>query len=605
MVIARLTQSTIALASPPAGTVCGGERRVPDGPRRSLPLFLLLLFTAAQVSGASLTARVDRSMVPVGESITLSLTFEGASVNAQPQVADMPNFRVTPSIGTRTEMQIINGRQTLKQTFEYTLLATRPGDAVIPGITARAGGTTLTSQPVQVKVVTATQAAAAQSAMVTNLAFLRLVVPKTEVYLGEPFPVEIHFYCRVGARDIQTQLGAEGFSTSALPDPTQSRTQIGGVPFNLAVYRTSARAARTGNLELGPATQQLYLFTRTDFFNRPIDARQVNLASETVPIRVLPLPTQGVPEGFNGAIGTYQLNVNAGPTTLAVGDPITVRVQISGSGPLDALTYPAQGDWRDFNVYPPTSKIHPTDPLNLSGSKQFEQVVIPQNHEIKQLPPFKFSFFDPSARSYRTLTGPSIPLNIRPTSGGSAPPPVLTNTTANAQAAENDIIHIRPHLELTATAVPWISRPWFLGLQIVPLALWLGLLIRRKRGESLASNPRLRRQREVALRVREGLKELKAHSAAGQSNEFFSLLFRLLQEQLGERLDMPATAITESVIDDKLRARGVPEETLKSLHELFQVCNLARYAPVKSSQELTALVPKLESVLRDLQFIQA
>jgi len=37
------------------------------------------------------------------------------------------------------------------------------------------------------------------------------------------------------------------------------------------------------------------------------------------------------------------------------------------------------------------------------------------------------------------------------------------------------------------------------------------------------------------------------------------------------------------------------------LHELFQTCNLARYAPIKSSEQLSALIPKLEGVLRDLQ----
>jgi hypothetical protein len=54
-----------------------------------------------------------------------------------------------------------------------------------------------------------------------------------------------------------------------------------------------------------------------------------------------------------------------------------------------------------------------------------------------------------------------------------------------------------------------------------------------------------------------------------------------------------------------LRPRAVPETTLAALHELFQTCNLARYAPIKSSQELAALIPKLEAVLADLQKVRA
>jgi len=138
-------------------------------------------------------------------------------------------------------------------------------------------------------------------------------------------------------------------------------------------------------------------------------------------------------------------------------------------------------------------------------------------------------------------------------------------------------------------------------LQGVPLLTWLSLLIIRKRKESLANNPRLRRQRQVAQRIRDGLKELRQLAEAQQSEAFFATLFRLLQEQLGERLDLPASAITEAVIEEKLRARNLAPETMTALHELFLTCNQARYAPRRSSQELASHIPKLENVLHQLQ----
>ena len=93
-------------------------------------------------------------------------------------------------------------------------------------------------------------------------------------------------------------------------------------------------------------------------------------------------------------------------------------------------------------------------------------------------------------------------------------------------------------------------------------------------------------------------------ASANQTEEFFATVFRLLQEQLGERLDLPATAITEAVVDDQLRQRGVPEELLAGVHELFSACNEARYAQSKTSQELESLVPKVESVILRLQAIK-
>ena len=71
-----------------------------------------------------------------------------------------------------------------------------------------------------------------------------------------------------------------------------------------------------------------------------------------------------------------------------------------------------------------------------------------------------------------------------------------------------------------------------------------------------------------------------------------------------ERLDLPASAITEAVIDEHLRPRELPEIIIGPLHELFQLCNLARYAPIKSSQELAAIVPKFERVVGSLQSLK-
>lgn len=578
----------------------------------------LVLFSRSASAAPGFSATLDRNVVPVGESVTLNLVFEGISPAGPPQLPNLPNLSFA-GVSQSSSFSFVNGQQTSTQTYSYTLGATQPGDVIIPSMQIQAEGRTLVSQPIQLKIVPAANAAQAQAAALTNLAFLRLVVPKTELYVGEPLPVEMHLYWQNANEIRMPQLRAEGFSLGQMPKPTQTRTQVGAAIYNLAVFKLTATAARSGTLTLGPAEESLTVLIPTTnqrrsrdpfdvFFGGPqYQQRPTTLTSEPVTLRVLPLPTQNIPEGFNGAIGSYRLAASAGPTNLAVGDPITVRVQISGNGPLDSVTLPPQTDWRDFNTYPATSKLETTDDLGLSGTKSFEQVLVPQNHELKALPPVRFSFFDPNTKSYRTLTGPAFPLNIRASASAAIPPPSLTNASSGATPPPaDDIVHIRPRLDLSASATPLlVFRPWFLILQGLPAAVWLSLLVWRKRHESLANNPRLRRQREVAQRVRDGLKELRGHAAAQKSQEFFATLFRLLQEQLGERLDLPASAITEAVIDEKLRGRKLGEDALKSLHELFQTCNLARYAPIQSSQELAALIPKLEAVLRDLQALKA
>jgi hypothetical protein len=317
---------------------------------------------------------------------------------------------------------------------------------------------------------------------------------------------------------------------------------------------------------------------------------------------VLPLPKENVPANFNGAVGNFSMTVTAGPTNVAAGDPITVKVQITGRGTLDSLALPEQSAWREFKTYPPTTKLDTTDALGLRGTKTFEQVVVPQSPDIKALPPVSFSFFDSDQKSYRTLTQPAVPLVVRP--GGAAPAPTVAATprTPDNPPPAQDIVHIKPRLgTVVQIGPPLVQRPWFLALQAVPVLGWLSAVIWRRRTELLANNPRLRRQRQVAQIIRQSLLELRQFASDNKSEDFFAALFRLLQEQLGERLDLPASAITEAVIEERLRPRGVLEATLSSLRDLFQTCNLARYAPVKTSQELAAMIPKFEAILRELQ----
>jgi len=566
------------------------------------------------VWAAGLTAQLDRQSVALGETVTLSLAFEGVAPQSTPNLPVLPGLNV---VGTSRSSQFsfVNGAQSSTTTFNYTLAPTKVGEIAIPAMQVQVGGQTLASQPLRLTVV-APSAAAANAQ--TNLAFLKLVVPKNEFYLGEPFVLEMHLYFH-DAQDVHMpQLTAEGFSTGQSAQPAQTSPTVGGVGYNLIIFKTVVIPAKAGDINLGPASCQLALripigntrqrdpFDPFSFFGARVQLRQTTLNSEAVPLRVLPLPSENVPPIFNGAVGQFQLSVNAGPTNLGVGDPITVKVTLGGRGTLDRLTLPEQPDWRDFKTYPPTSSVESTDPLNLTGSKTFEQVVIPENHEIKTLPAFQFSYFDPNQRRYNTLTKPAIPLNIRPSAASAVPVLNLTNTAAPAPPPEaDDIVHIKPRLGSGRTTTLLAQQSWFLSLQAVPVLIWLGLFALRKRREQLANNPRLRRQREAVQKAHASLRDLRLQAENQNSDEFFATLFHLLQEQLGARLDLPAPSITEAIIEERLRGGALSEGPLTALHELFQACNQARYAPVHSRQELSALIPKTESLLRDLEKLDA
>jgi hypothetical protein len=587
-------------------------------------LAVLLGFAPSILGAASFTATLDRENVTVGESATLTLHFEGGEPKSVPAPPDIPNLQVSGR-GTSQGFTIINSQMSANISQSFALTPTQPGEFIIPALKAEIGGQVLTSQPLKLTAVKA-PAAAANSAG-ERLAFFKLFVPKKEVYVGEILSVEFQVYVREGlanGEDILQSfeqyggcpLKAEGVSIIKTAHAQRRRGQAGNAVYGVATFVTSLSPLKTGPITLGsmdvPLTLQIPLpnqprrdpFDPFGMFRRmQVEERRVSLSAEPETLNALPLPKEGVPPTFNGAVGNFSMTVSAGPTNVAAGDPVTVKVQLAGRGALDSLTLPEQAAWRDFKTYPPTTKVETTDPLGLQGAKTFEQVVVPQNPDIKALPPVSFSFFDPDQKAYRTLTQPAIPLIVRP--GGSVPAPVVAATTRATQESPppaQDIVHIKPRLGVVARiAPPLVQQPWFLALQAVPVLAWLSAVVYRRRAEMLANNPRLRRRRQVAQLVRQGLLDLRQFASDNKSDDFFATLVHLLQEQLGERLDLPASAITEAVIEEHLRPRGVPEATLASLHELFQTCNLARYAPIKSSQELAAMIPKVEAVLRDLQ----
>jgi hypothetical protein len=181
-------------------------------------------------------------------------------------------------------------------------------------------------------------------------------------------------------------------------------------------------------------------------------------------------------------------------------------------------------------------------------------------------------------------------------------PTVAGVKQASENQAPQDIMPIRQNFGAPAQpSTPLVARPAFLVMQTLPVLAFLAALVWRKRTDNLANNPRLRRQRAVAQLVAGGLDDLNEFAAEKKAPEFFAMLFRLLQEQLGERLDCPAISITEADVDGRLAALGAKPETMDALRELFHACNQARYAPIQTSQELSALAVKFKKAAGELQ----
>jgi len=577
-----------------------------------------LLYGTAK--GASFTASLDRDTMTLGEQATLSLKFEGVQPQDAPGIPGIAGLEFQ-YIGPASSFSVINGQVSSSITYNYLVSAKRDGEFTIPAMRANVEGQQLACGAVKLVVTKVDSPAVADVAAGRQAAFLRLVVPKNKVYVGEPMVGQLELYLREDVQDVRsfqlTSSATDGFSAgkTAEQQDARRRTQIGDHAYTVIPLALPLTAVRSGPWTLGPFTANVVVglpsqaqggdpFFR-QFFNQT-EQKQLALSTESLTIQSLPLPDENKPTRFSGAVGDFTMSATAGPTTVTVGDPITVRIQISGNGALDAITLAPQDAWHDFKTYPPTTKVEASDHFGFQGSKTFEQIISPQNSDVHELPALTFSFFNPADGQYHTLTQAAVPLVVRATAATPMPSVVTAKSSAPESQAQPDILPLKEKLgPLLKNTSPLIVQPVFLAAQSLPLLAFLAAFIWRQRTDSLANNPRLRRRRAVGQLVASGLDELKKYAAANQPDQFFALLFRLLQEQLGERLDCPASAITENVVEEQALLRGAPVATRDALREQFQLCNQARYAPLRGAGELNSVAAQFEKLIRELQDLKA
>ena len=558
---------------------------------------------------ASIQATLDRETLALGETAILKVSVEGGSGRDTPRIPEVNGLRFTLS-GNGMSFSFEGGRQSIVSELTYTVTASKVGTYTIGPISATLGGQRVQSEPLTLQVVQANDPKAARNDGLDQAAFLKLVLPEREVYVGETFVVELHLYAIGGRLQQAPQLIADGFTVGKL----QEAGQQGNIRANNRIYTRarflqSVTAARSGDLTLQIGNCILDIpVPRRGGFADPFDDvfglrenRRFTLSTEPSALKVLPLPKLGVPQGFSGAVGDFELGVSATPTNLAAGDPITVRIEIRGKGNFDSVQIPEQAAWRGFRLYPPTSEIDSQDPTGITGKKKFEQIVSPDSADITSLPSFVFSFFHPESKSYKTLRSPAIPLHIE--AGAAAPSLPTPNQPENAaNPPKLELAPLKPHLGTAVfSPVLWASQPWFLPVTLAPPVLWIffqiGFRLRQRRAADLEAQ----RRADLEKRIAKGLASLSDLANRGESEPFFATVFRTLQESVALRTGQAPASITEGSLDAELPRTGVTQETIEALHQLFQTCNQARYARVTRTADLNALRAQTAAVCSQLR----
>jgi hypothetical protein len=530
---------------------------------------------------AEVEARLDRESVIAGNGALLTIRIAGGRAEP-PQIPAVENLIVQPR-GRSQEMQIVNGRTSVAVTFNYVVGSNTPGDYQIPAFEIEVDGAKLTTRPLKLKVL---DAAAAQppaglpvkppGSQATGdgeddpagrrFGFLTVELADSErkhAYVGEIAPVRIRAWLPADSRaNLRSGIQPEGkaFTLHNVSDQPQqsyemkdgkrylvvtwfggiSATKAGRYPASLSVNATVAvrdtsaprPRARTGD----PFFDNIF-----EDMNIPMIQKDITLKSDDQEIEIRPLPKEGRPAGFTGAVGRFQFDDWQVPSSWKTGEPQQVRVRLSGSGNFALLKAPNPTPAEDWKVYPGQDEFTPGDEASFSGNKVFQFSAVPRKGGEREMA-LEFSYFDPEAAEYRTITSPAKPIRI---AGDDMPEdaPEVESPSAEPVKKEERMIGQKPLLSRRASLVPLVSQPVFAKLLGAAGGLCvLGGCLAWFRG--FRSDPRRLERVAIGKAVGGALHAAGECAAAGDLLGFFAAGRLAIQHRLGGLWQQPAQAIT-------------------------------------------------------------
>jgi hypothetical protein len=603
-------------------------------------LIAALAAAPALAAAAEITVSLDPQRMAVSDSAQLTLTVKG-SEDAAPKMPIVKGLEIT-LMGQSSSMESINGQVSNSVSFLYQVTADHAGTFTIPAIHLPDGSS---SEPVKLSVSKTAGGAgmaaanlpaphvksenggvAAQSS--DQPAFLQVVIPKRQFYVGERVPVQVKAYFRADVTASLSglpSLSSDAFTLNKLDDkPSQTQEMVGGLPYTVVTWSSALSAVKSGDYDLhlelpiavavpdksrrDDALKQFFGDSGiddpalNDFFGGTTE-KSMTLQADVSDLKVMPLPTDGRPSGFNGAVGHFEVTAEAAPTQLTVGDPITLRLHVTGQGNFDRVQFRGLEASPEWKSYSPKAQFDPADDVGYAGTKTFEQAVIPLASGQREIPAMAFSYFDPDTRHYEMRATKPISIDIAPGNNANAAgagPASLSATSTALASAHSAVTDLAPNEvevgRFISTLRPLIFAPWFIVMPGVPVSLLIIGLVVHHRRKRLALDPERARSRTAKAALQEKLAAMDQAVAANSAPAFFTAARHAVQEQMAWRWHLSASQVTTAEIDRRLNGQG------SGLRDLFAVADDIVYSGRKVPQ--SELLRWKETVMHQLKNLE-
>lgn len=265
--------------------------------------------------------------------------------------------------------------------------------------------------------------ASPQQPLSTNEIFLRTEMTPASPIAGEQITVRYRLYSvwPVVGVTIERKPRGVGLTGEELFAPRQPRFRE--VSLNESVYQSAVvyTAAMFADAPGRASIAPMEIVCRTEVpssSGMPFDrlttrSTEIRVSSEPVELEARPLPAEGRPEEFTGAVGQFSISAQLDTPYAAAENPVVFRMVVEGSGNIHQLEAPAPR-------FPPglvVSERRPafeTDPFRdeITGTLTRKFELLSLQGGTFHIPPATLHFFDPLTATWRAAVSQPVTLTV-------------------------------------------------------------------------------------------------------------------------------------------------------------------------------------------------
>ena len=548
------------------------------------------------------------SHVAVGEQFRLTYTVNTQNVSDF-RAGDIPDeleVLIGPNRSMQSSYQMINGHtsSTSSITYTYIVSATKNGSFTIPPAHIVAGGKTIASNSLTIKVSgtasssrqrqqrddEGTELRDAGSHISGSDLFIKVSANKNRVHEQEPILLTYKVYTLVSLTQLRGDMpDLKSFYSQEVDLPQQKSfllETVNGRPYRTCTWSQYVMFPQmTGKLQIPSITfegivvqQNRNIDPFEAFFNGGSGYIEVKkkIVAPGIEIQVDPLPER--PANFSGGVGKFTISAQLDKTETKANDPVSMRIIISGIGNLKLMKQPVINVPKDFDKYEPkvTDKTKLTH-NGIEGSMIYDVLIVPRHQGKYEIPPVELTYFDTSENAYKTIKSEGFTLDVAKGSGAAS---VSDFSGQDLQELSKDIRYIKlgDTRQRPLDDFFFGSTAYWISLVILALIFITLFIVFRQRAIDNANVTKMRGKKANKVATKR-LKQAAKLMQAGKASAFYDEVLRALWGYVGDKLNIPVEQLSHDNISQKLSERSVDDDTISLFIGALDECEFERYAP--------------------------